>query len=608
MHKIEVKNIGRTATALDGEPLNQALDRSGIRLQAPCGGAGTCGKCRVKVTRAAGEVAASEQEKSFIPAEDISEGWRLACRQAVHCDMEVEIPEENLLPENEGLTSGAAVSCGADPVTAVMRVQLPEPSLEDQRSDESRLCEALKCEPPDSPDVMKALPGAVRAEGFTVDAVTRGGRLAGVLAPGDGRRVFGMAVDIGTTTIAAELVDLEAVSTAGVTATSNPQGVAGADVISRMEHVKAQADGLERLSNMVRGAVNGLLDHLLEKTGRGRESVYEITIAGNTVMLHLLLGVNPAAIAEVPFTPVFTRATDTPAADMGMEIAPGGTVHTLPCVSGYVGGDIVAGLAVLEAASLNERPALFIDLGTNGEMVLLTGERMLACSTAAGPAFEGAKISYGMRAIPGAVDRVSMDASGALKWATVEGRPPKGICGSGLIDAAAVFAQAGLMEPAGTIADPADLPEGLRELLVTLPDGETAIRVAGDVTVSQRDIRELQLAKGAVAAGASILLGEAGLKPEDLAKVYIAGAFGSFIRASSAVGISIVPRGIPEEKIHFLGNSALVGARLALVSRAYRAWMQRAAREVEYVELSGRPDFQMMFAENMFFGAAGGGW
>jgi len=605
MFNITIEPGNTKIVAIEGEKLSETLARAGVRLMSPCGGSGTCGKCRVKVLSGVENIASTgEEEKKHLSKKDLAEGWRMACRVKVQGDVTIEIPRTSLLPAQEGLTSGERVKVDNDPVVQVKTVVMPVPSLEDQRPDDVRLSQTAGVKV--SPDLFltRDLPGVIRRNGYKVDVIVQGDEIVGVLDPHSERLVLGLAVDIGTTTLAVELVDLKEGRTVGVTATSNPQGVAGADVISRIEFVKSRQDGLGRLSKLVVDAILGLLDHLLTKANARRTDVYEIVIAGNTTMLHLLLAVDPAAIAEVPFTPVFYEAKDILAEKLGIGIAPGASIHCLPSVSGYVGADVTAGLAVLEAASLNDRPAMFIDIGTNGEMVLLTKDVWYSCSTAAGPAFEGAKISCGMRAIPGAIDRVQADTEKGLVWATVEGQPPQGICGSGIIDAAAAFLKLGLMEPAGNFVERDSLPEHLRCLMVETPQGDSGIEVAPGIVVTQKDIRELQLGKGAVSAGASIMLKEAGLTTADITHVYIAGAFGSFIRAKSAIEISIVPPGITEGQIRFLGNTALVGARLGLVSKKYRKRMDKLAREVKYIELSGRPDFQMAFAEAMFFGSA----
>ncbi|HHN46144.1 MAG TPA: DUF4445 domain-containing protein [Planctomycetes bacterium] len=587
-----------------GERLHEAIARAGIHVQAPCGGAGTCGKCRIRVV-GDGAPAPSAEEKKFISAEELADGWRMACRLEIPADITVEIPAASLLPTDDGLTSGHHVRMEVEPMVAVKSVGVPSGSLEDQRCDAERLAEAAGYGVAGDVEVLKKLPGAMQRGGGRVDVLVCDDEIIDVFDSRPDRPVLGLAVDIGTTTIACELLDVSEGRMLGVTATSNPQASVGADVLSRIEYARKHSDGLSRLSSLVSETIRERLEHLLKRAGCGGGDVYEVVVAGNTIMLHLLSGIDPCAIAEVPFTPVFTESLAVSAEKLGLAVSPAGRVVTLPCVSGYVGADVVAGLGVLEAASLEDRPSLFIDIGTNGEMALLTDAAWYACSTAAGPAFEGAKISCGMRAVAGAVDTVDVEGKG-LRWSTVQGRPPQGICGSGLIDAAAAFLKLGLLEPTGGIAEPASQPEELASLIGQSASGEPAIHLCPNVSITQRDIRELQLAKGAVSAGASILLREAGLTAADVQHVYVAGAFGSFIRAESAVAISIVPPGIPAQKLRFLGNTALVGAKLALASRTRRRRMTEIARSIRYIELSGRADFQAAFAEAMFFGQEGG--
>jgi len=327
------------------------------------------------------------------------------------------------------------------------------------------------------------------------------------------------------------------------------------------------------------------------------------------VMTHLFLGVSPENIAVVPFTPAATGAVELPAAAAGISAAGPASVLTLPCVAGYVGGDIVGGMLATGVHEL-QGVTLYIDVGTNGEVILARDGDLYACSVAAGPAFEGARISQGMRAAAGAIDSVKLEDGGGgdLLLTTVGGAPARGICGTGLIDAAAVLLSSGLLDPYGLLAEPGAAPDGVPEPLcarMAERDGKAAFRLAGDgedgIYLTQKDIRELQLAKGAVAAGVLTLLKDLGLEPGDVDRILLAGGFGTFVDRENVLRVGLLPAGIASDRIEFVGNAAAAGARMALVSESHARRAEEIARAVRYVELSGRADFQMTFADSMLF-------
>lgn len=623
--KVVVEPFAVELEAAGGDTIQQVLYAAGLHVQAPCGGKGTCGKCRFRLL-AGTLVAAGKVELEALTLEAVAAGWRLACLARIaDADVVIELPPEALLSSGRALAAGKQVNVRHEPLTRLVDVILSQPSLEDQRADAERLTDELGAAALQNIEQLRTLPALLRQHGYRVQAVVRGrppatsggaprtgggdaatrslassslqpGLLLAILPPRPARPLLGIAMDIGTTTVAAELLDLTDGRSLGAAAAGNPQGVAGADVISRIEYAAAHRDGPARLKQAVAGVLSQLADALLERAGHTRQDVYETVVVGNTTMLHLLLAVDASAIAVVPFAPAFQGPVELPAAEIGLHLAPGAVAYCAPVVSGYVGADIVAGLAALEAMPDTEKPALFIDIGTNGEIALVTDAGILACSTAAGPAFEGARISCGMRAMPGAIDRVWLE-DGALQVSTIDAAPASGVCGSGLLEAAAALLEAGALDATGRL---------LEACAVVARSGsgrELAVELAAGVRLSQRDFRELQLAKGAIQAGAGILLKEAGLTVGELARVYLAGAFGSFIRPSSAVRIGLLPAGVTVDMLDFLGNTALVGARLALLSATVRARIEELSRSIRYIELSGRPDFQTAFAGAMLFPA-----
>ena len=415
----------------------------------------------------------------------------------------------------------------------------------------------------------------------------QGDAAAGIPAP------LGLAVDVGTTTVAAYLMDLSSGRQLAVASCLNPQAAFGADVISRLTLAITETDGLARLSTAIRGAINELATQACRLAGVSTDRIFELVVVGNTAMHHLLLGIKPDSLAFAPYLPAIVDPVTVPAGDLGLDVARGARVHLLPIIAGYVGADTV-GMVLATGLDRARRVSLAVDIGTNGEMVLGDRRRLLACSTAAGPAFEGARISRGMTAAAGAIDRADV-VDGELRLHVIGGGAASGICGSGLVDVAAILLRHGLVEPSGRLraagAAPAGTPAGLAARLAAGPGGpefvlqEEAAGV-GRVTITQRDIRELQLATGAIRAGITMLIRELGIETGQVRRLYLAGAFGNYLRPESAVAIGLLPR-LPLERIVPVGNAAGTGARMALLSVVERRRAARLARRVEYVELAG---------------------
>lgn len=580
-------NITLNGKALDiavnpDDTLYDIMNGKGLRISAPCGGCGRCGKCRVTVKPAG---APTDTETRLISAADIASGVRLACvtRPAEGMDVRVNFMESALA---QIATEGRSVQYAFSPRVKLLRAELPEPTLQDQAGDIERLARALGHERLEaSPAVLRELPGALRNGAWKVSAAVAGGSLLGV----NPTSVLGLAVDIGTTTLAGYLIDLETGKELAVASALNPQKAFGDDVISRAD--RARAGDLERLQQAVAAEINALARRLCKLAGKEPNDIYHAVFAGNTVMMHLFAGVSPEHIAQSPFIPVFTGTADVPAHALNISVNPEAAATLLPCVAGYVGADIVAGML---AAGMREgaEPTLLIDIGTNGEIALAAGGRLHACSTAAGPAFEGAHISCGMGGVEGAINWAALD--GCLRFGTIGNAKPAGICGSGLIDLVSGLLDCGAIDDTGRLdgdAAPSWLPvEGGKIVL----DAEAGIHITG------RDIREVQLAKGAIAAGVEVLAREAGVKLGDIAHVYLAGGFGSYMDKRSAARIGLIPSELADRTVA-IGNSSGAGAKAALLSGEAMAEAERLARAVRYVELSARPDFQDLFMDKMMF-------
>jgi uncharacterized 2Fe-2S/4Fe-4S cluster protein (DUF4445 family) len=601
MPVIRLPEHGKTIDYVPGPSLLDLLSGAGLMPPSPCGAAGECGKCAVTIL--AGDLPPpTPQEAALLPADELARGRRLACLVRPQGDLAVEvIPDHDDAPFGAGGSSGHILAWGRLPAFALA------PALE------KRLV-ALAADAPDSPEDrlaaalgLPALPAWV-SQGLDLDAtnltaVFDDGELA-ALRPGDETgRCLAMAVDLGTTTVAAALLDLRTGREVAVKTALNPQKRWGFDVLTRIGHVMEHpGEGLAALQGAVIDCLNELARGLAEAAGLPTTAIDAVSVAANTAMLHLLLGVDPSPLAMAPFTPAFTQARRLPASDLGLTVANGAMVYCLPSVSAFIGADIVAGLYV---AGLHEArdTALFLDIGTNGEMALAHGGRIRACSCAAGPALEGMNISCGVRACSGAVEDVRLGPTGPIAT-TIGGRPPIGLCGSGLLAAVSELLRVGLVSPRGNLAKARELPEhDWRRALLVEKDGRPAVRVTdgeAPLVLTQRDIRQVQLAKGALSSGVAALLARHGLGAADVDRVLVAGQFGAHLPAASLTGCGILPPSLGD-KVDYCGNTSQSGASLALLRRDARPGMEALAREVGFFDLSRLDGFDRLFADCLRF-------
>lgn len=419
------------------------------------------------------------------------------------------------------------------------------------------------------------------------------------LDPPAGRVGLGIAVDIGTTTVVAHLRNLSNGAKLGVASGMNRQRVFGADVISRINHANTTPGGLEQMTTAIREQLAEYAREMCQKAGHQVEEIRSYTIAGNTIMEHIFAGLSPASIAVAPFTPLSLFGDERPAAELGLPGGPEATVYLTPAVAGYVGGDITAGI-LASGAGRAEEPSLFLDIGTNGEMSLGTRDGLTSCATAAGPAFEGAEIAWGMSGVNGAISKVWLE-DGAPRFSVIGDCAPEGICGSGLVDALAVLLKMGAVDETGRLLDADEAPEAVLPYLEEDDDG-TLFRLdkASGVAITAGDVRKLQLAKAAVAAGIQTLLEDRGITEEQVARLYLAGGFGSYINKESAGAIGLLPPSLLSKTIG-VGNSAGAGAVAALLSRSARAEMEEIQHKCGYLELSSNPSFTDHYIECMSF-------
>lgn len=599
MRKVEVtfRPHDKVTRVPEGTTLFNAAHWIGLPIESTCGGRGTCGKCRVRVL--AGEVEITPADRRWLSEEELAEGWRLACESVLAGDVECFVPALMRVPK--AATMGLSRFVLLEPNVHKVHLVLDPPTLEDARSDVERIRAALEAEGYGvriELPVLRHLPIVLRTAGFDVTAVLCGEHLVAV-EPGDTTDVsYGVAVDVGTTTVVATLMDLTTGAAAGVASNLNAQAPFGADVISRIARTRMEETAAAELQRTVIGTINGLLEEVYAAAGVGPERTYEMVVAGNATMLHLLLGVDAHAISVAPFVPAFREPLDLPAAALGIGIHPEGRIQLLPSIGAYVGADIVAGI---QATGLTREPELrlFVDVGTNGEIVLGNADRVLATASPAGPAFEGGHIRAGMRAADGAIEGVSL-TEGEVRLQVIGDAEPRGICGSGLIDAVAQLRLAGLLDASGRLVAPEQVPDHpLADRLVEL-DGMRAFLLAPDVPLTQRDIRELQSAKGAISTGINALMEILGVTAADLHQVLLAGSFGTYINPASARVIGLVPP-VPVDRIVAVGNAAGEGAKMALLSFREREMAFDLIRRVEYVELSGQEGFNEAFLQAVRF-------
>lgn len=604
---------GKTASVPPETTILEAAASCEIPLHSPCGGQGRCGKCAVQVTSGAGVVQPAEAR--LFTEEELAAGWRLACQARVVGEAEVVVPDSSLMIEHHIVVDGLARDITVEPNVLKLALRLPFPTVDDPRADLNRVMDALGrgVRPPGGLGVLRDLPRALRDSDCHLTAVVADDALIG-LEPGDtSDAAYGVAIDIGTTTVVAYLCHLPTGEVVAVASELNPQTQYGEDVIARLQVAVMEPDGAARLRAVVTDAVSDLIGRAAHDAGVSRTAVYEIAAVGNTCMTHLLLGVPPSGLAGVPFVPAFRASQTVRAADLGIAAHPEALLFVAPNIGSFVGADTVG---VILASEIDRASGLTVavDIGTNGEIVVAKDGELLACSTAAGPAFEGARISGGMRAAAGAIDEVTIDDD---VWYHVLGDvPPRGLCGSGLVDVVAELVKMGAITDTGRLRKPEEseaLPEKVRRRLGRNEHGTEFVLASAEesasgkpVVLTARDIRQMQLAKGALSAGIALMLGEVGAGPGDVDRLLLAGAFGNYIRRESAVAIGLIPA-LPDERIQSIGNAAGVGARLALLSVTERRRAEEIAGRVRHVELSEREGFYDRFAEAMMLQPLPGG-
>lgn len=539
--KVTFEPGGGAVEVLKGTTIKEAAMACGIMLNMPCGGRGRCGKCLVQIKR--GRHSPGPVDEKFIARSKVRSGYRLACLTEVRSDTAIKIPSSSLLHPKEVLVEATRKRYALDP-------EIRKHYIPDQK----------------------------------VTAVFDGDELLGREVGDTTRRLFGMSLDIGTTTVAGSLVDLNKGRRLSVGSRMNEQVLYGDDAVSRISFAQINEDGLKLLNRKVIGTINKVIEETARCARIDREDIYQVTAVGNPVMHHLALSIPPTTLTDPPYGPAITEPFSLQAEGMGIRINPKGVFKFLPLIAGFLGADSV-GLILSSRLNKSKDIRLAVDIGTNGEVIMGSGRKLIATSCAAGPAFEGAHIGCGMRAAKGAIESVRIQ-DGKVILGVIGGGRPIGICGSGLIDTVSALLASGVIDQQGRMR----------------PDRFNLYRdKTRSIDITQADVREVQLAKGAIRAGIEILKKDLGIEDDEISEALLAGAFGSYIRPESAIRIGLIPD-IPLDKIRFIGNAPLMGAELALCSRRAADEAFQISQKVEYINLSDpRKDFQKEFAKYMRF-------
>jgi uncharacterized 2Fe-2S/4Fe-4S cluster protein (DUF4445 family) len=589
-----------------GVTVFDAASWNGIAIDSTCGGHGTCKKCRVRITE--GDVPVSKLDSRAFTPDELRDGWRLACRITTQGDLEVDVPP--LVTRPKAATVGVGRQVILRPAIVKRHLQLEEATLSDQRTDIQRVLDAMDdLELDVSIGVLRTLGTALRAAQWDVTAVVADGELIGVEAGDTTARRYAIAFDLGTTTVVANLLDLDTGTPVAVRSMLNKQQPFGADVISRISATMMDPDALAKLRDLAHETLAELADEVIEQGGVDRAEVYEVVLAGNATMTQIALGIDPEPLGVAPFVMTAMGYAGLRATDLGVHVHPLAPATVFPSLGAYVGGDITAGI-LATGLDRDRRLRLFIDVGTNCEIAIGNQDRIVATAAPAGPAFEAASIRCGMRAAPGAIELVTIEPDG-VELGVIDDAAPVGMCGSGLVDAVSELVKVGLLDASGkylTDEEAAERLPGLADRLVTV-DGERVFVLAwtgepGDaaksVFLSQRDVRELQFAKAAIATGWRLLIEELDIPESDIQQVLLAGSFGSYLSAKSAIRIGLVPK-LPIPRIISAGNVAGEGAKMAVLSIQERHAGRALVDEIEYLELSDRADFNDRFVDELAF-------
>lgn len=594
MPNIIVEPSGKIYEYIPGESLLEILLSHKIFVDNPCNGKGICGKCRVKILE--GDIGEPcETEKRLLKREELEQGIRLSCLVKPETDLSIELLQQER--KHEVLTGGYIPEFEFDVDIAKECIVIEKPSLHEQTPIENQIFKQTG----------KRLHFDCLRSGKIsygqVTLVTRKDEVIQVEQNDTTDKLYGVAIDIGTTTVACGLIDMLTGKEIARASMINSQKHFGLDVLTRITYeLEHPEDGVEKLQKAIVDSINEMIADMCEQAKVQKEHIYEITVAANCTMMHMLLGVDATAIGKSPYAPVFVDAKNIKARELGIQAAACASVYCLPSVSSYIGADIVAGAHVCGLKETKEN-VLFIDIGTNGEIVLSKNGELLCCSCAAGPALEGMNISAGMRAAEGAIEDIAISEDG-IEMKIIGETAPAGLCGSGILSAVKELLRTGFLRKEGAFIKLNKLDENdyrrtyLRENGVkrefVLQSNEP------ELLITQGDVRQVQLAKGAILSGFLALVKKAGITMEELDKVMIAGQFGAHLPAESLVGTGILPEEI-KDKLVYVGNSSKTGAYMALMSQKVKKDMEELAQVMDYMELGATEGYERLFSECLIF-------
>ena len=604
---------GRRGEIEEGQTVLEASRELGVEVESLCGGARACGKCKIKLEEGDLSPFTGEEEK-FISDEEKANGYRLGCVAQVRGDATIFIPEESRTEKQVIRKTATERAIQLNPAVRLFEVEIIPPTFQDPLGDFERLRNALSEKHPllSSLDIdyqaLLKLPRAIRQGKWKVAVAIWMEKEIIDVRPRENRGIYGMAIDVGTTTVAAYLCNLQTGQLVSTHSMMNPQVAFGEDVMSRITYVMAHPEnGLEEMHHSIIGGVNQLIQEAVKENDLRLEDILDFVLVGNTAMHHFFLKINPEYVGVSPFIPAIHHSLDVKARDLGIRAHPSANVHVLPVEAGFVGADNVGVLITEEPYHRNEK-VLIIDIGTNGELVMGNRDILISSSCATGPALEGAHIKFGMRAAPGAIERIRIDPRTLETDFKVIGQDPwnserrvltaKGICGSGIIDGMAELFRVGIIDKSGRFNR--DIHSPRFRIVDERPEFVIAWRqetsLGKEITLNQQDVRSVQLAKGALYTGAKLMMKRLGIEKVD--RVILAGAFGSYINPEEAMILGMFPD-CDLKNVYAVGNAAGDGARIALLNREKRAEADEIARKVEYIELTIESDFQNEFMEAM---------
>lgn len=594
MPKITVRPSGKVYEYEAGGTLLEILLAQKIFVDNPCNGKGVCGKCRVRILN--GELPApKETELKLLKEDELASGVRLSCLVKPETDLEVELMQKER--KHEVLTSGYVPEFDFDVDIKKKVIEIRKPTLEDQTPYEDQVKEQV------GRDLnFETLRTAQFVPGKTT-IVIHGNDVIQIEQGDTTDILYGVAIDIGTTTVVCTLIDMLTGKELTHASMINAQKHFGLDVLTRITYeLEHPEDGVEKLQKAIVDSINDMISDICRQAGIQKENIYEIAVGANCTMMHMLLGVDATPIGKAPYAPMFVRAKDIKASTIGIKAAEGARLYCLPSVSSYIGADIVAGAYVCQLKE-EKGNVLFIDIGTNGEIVLSNKGRLLCCSCAAGPALEGMNISSGMRAAEGAIEDVEITEEG-IKLKVIGNEEPIGICGSGILAVVKELLRVGLVRKEGAFIKLKQLDENDYRYNMMQANGikrEFIMTEAPEkLLITQGDVRQVQLAKGAILSGFIALLNKAGIKMEDLDKVMIAGQFGAHLPADSLVGTGILPEEV-KDKLVYVGNSSKTGAYMALMSSKVKGEMEKLASYMDYMELGATEGYERLFSDCLIF-------